>query len=388
MKNNLSKRLYELADAWKEDPEDLDFIEDEVKQIGSYVERVFAMETQIPLCMARYEGQDLRGRITTLDSNRKIAHEAAIGAVNILGRMAVQKNIEPLFTREDKTDTRPFDLHDLNDRNTVHEFCKELVDQAFDDKSGREFDIDKFMEEWEKSQSQEKEPPIEDKVAAAVPDLAVAIKDEYYYAMTKGKAIEEIMPRSGINFAKEEIAKLLREEVAKTASEIIKDDPAKEDFVKEALMKGLRELTYEEFLSQEDPGEHWVESVIEMEEAVKNGLQTEYESFKADMQKHPENPREVYSRHPAIGNSCQEAVKVFYNNINNIDGKKIAEDIMNQYGKMQDGEMVVDDKALVEERFGKTLSEVNQDHGHEEELDHNNRTEIETPSRTDDEGLH
>lgn len=62
-----------------------------------YANVVIRQQTMIPIWNARYEGQDLRDRVSEIDRQRHNAHEAAISSANMLNRMCAKNGLEPFF---------------------------------------------------------------------------------------------------------------------------------------------------------------------------------------------------------------------------------------------------------------------------------------------------
>lgn len=85
------KEKYEtlLKEVIKDEDKDflLETIEDKVSSFPRYVEQVYNMEVLIPILYARYEGEELRDKITNLDLSRRMAHESAIAACSCLNRL-------------------------------------------------------------------------------------------------------------------------------------------------------------------------------------------------------------------------------------------------------------------------------------------------------------
>ena len=133
----LREKYEALISAWSVDPEDadvLDMIKENMSKLNKYVEQVYEMETSIKLLSFRYEGQEFRDRVETLDRNRRYAHERAIVAVTQLNRWATMMKVEPMFTG------------DIEDRYQVADFCMEVVKEFFDTRMGNE-EISKIVKE-------------------------------------------------------------------------------------------------------------------------------------------------------------------------------------------------------------------------------------------------
>lgn len=134
IRDKVANLVQEIAKTEEYKEENLKFVEERLQSIGNYISKVYMSEMQINIIMARYEGQEQRDYIMKLDNDRRIAHNSAIDAVNQLNRAAELYHCEPIAEI------------DTNDRYAVHDFCKECVDECFDDKSGRTFSLEHFSE--------------------------------------------------------------------------------------------------------------------------------------------------------------------------------------------------------------------------------------------------
>lgn len=115
----MKKEFLQLIEAYKEDEDFLDAILENMSRIVRYVDAVTAMEYQIPIIYARYEGEEVRDKIQNLDSRRRTAHEAAIVAVAQLTRWAKVKEVSPMFDG------------DVTNRYEIADFCMDLVKEFF-----------------------------------------------------------------------------------------------------------------------------------------------------------------------------------------------------------------------------------------------------------------
>lgn len=96
----------QLVDTCKHDSDLLQIIEDDMDSF-------------------RYEGEDVRDRIMVLDKNRRMAHEKAIVAVKRLNRYSEMYGVNKIFQG------------DVDDRYQVADFCKDIVNEFFDKRTGK-----------------------------------------------------------------------------------------------------------------------------------------------------------------------------------------------------------------------------------------------------------
>lgn len=100
----MKEKFQALVAAAKND-EDYEFlletIEDKVKAFPRYVETVYSMEVLTPVIYARYEGAEVREKVTALDESRRMAHESAIASCNCLNRLCDSLGIDKLCPETD-----------------------------------------------------------------------------------------------------------------------------------------------------------------------------------------------------------------------------------------------------------------------------------------------
>lgn len=122
----IKEQITKLAHSWKGDTDALDIIKSDLQACGDYIQAVYSMEYSIPIIRARYEGDEVRYRITMLDTNRHAAHDRAIMGVKRLNRFSSVKGLAIFYKG------------DPDDRYQVADFCKEIVNELFD---GRDLHI-------------------------------------------------------------------------------------------------------------------------------------------------------------------------------------------------------------------------------------------------------
>lgn len=113
------ERFVNLVKAANGDEDTLTLIEDQMNNLASYVDSVYAMEVQIQTLRFRLEGEDYREAVSALDKRRRSAHEAAIAGCSILNRVAKMVGVEDMYSGN------------LEDRHEVAEFCIAVVDELF-----------------------------------------------------------------------------------------------------------------------------------------------------------------------------------------------------------------------------------------------------------------
>lgn len=113
------EKFIALVKAANKNADVLTVIEDQMNNLGSYVSTVYAMEVQMQTLRFRLDGEEYRDAITTLDSRRRSAHEAAIAGCSVLNRVAGMLGAAPLYAGS------------LEDRHEVADFCISIVDELF-----------------------------------------------------------------------------------------------------------------------------------------------------------------------------------------------------------------------------------------------------------------
>ena len=100
--------------------------EDAYESIGTaldsftnYANTVIHQQHMLPIYYARFEGQDLRDKIMSDDSRRKIAHDNAIAYVGFMNRLSDRLGLEP------------FADVDTNDRHEVARFIGDFVNETY-----------------------------------------------------------------------------------------------------------------------------------------------------------------------------------------------------------------------------------------------------------------
>lgn len=116
----MKEKYLELINACKDDEELLSFIEDAAANFEGYVRMVYLTETQRAVRKKTLAGEDLRNELSRLDLIRHNAHEAAIGSVRQLNRLAKANNIQALFEGDE------------TNRHEIADFCMQFVKEVFD----------------------------------------------------------------------------------------------------------------------------------------------------------------------------------------------------------------------------------------------------------------
>ena len=86
----------------------------------NYLNTVVRMTTMQPIIYARYEGQEIRDRISDLDSRRKSAHEHAISSITMLNRICDAYGTERIA---DIDTTNRYEVADF-----VGQYCAEVYE--------------------------------------------------------------------------------------------------------------------------------------------------------------------------------------------------------------------------------------------------------------------
>lgn len=108
---------YELFDGQKD--EALDFLDDQLSKFSQYANIVISQQHLLPIYRVRYEGQDYRDHVESLDHNRRTIHNCAIDSVNILNRLS------------DKLGLEPFSDVDTKDRNAVANMIGDYIVEMY-----------------------------------------------------------------------------------------------------------------------------------------------------------------------------------------------------------------------------------------------------------------
>lgn len=109
--------------------EGLEFLESQLKAFPNYVNKVVAYQVTMPVIHERYDGQELRDRVMSLDSSRKMAHDTAISSLNILNQLCT------------KLDLEPFAQIDTTDRHAVADFVGRYVNETYNEGIGGTMDM-------------------------------------------------------------------------------------------------------------------------------------------------------------------------------------------------------------------------------------------------------
>lgn len=97
-----------------------EFLGRELDRFPEYVQAVVRYDNGVSLAYATMEGEDLRDKVQNLDRGRRMAHDCAISAVNILNRAFGRAGLEP------------FADIDTSDRHAVADFAGRFTIEAFD----------------------------------------------------------------------------------------------------------------------------------------------------------------------------------------------------------------------------------------------------------------
>lgn len=98
----------------KANADDLELVEEIVKNCTEYVKDVDVGEAQIKRFYATLEGEELREKVAAVDQRRRIRHNEAITSCKMLNRLASLYDIDKVFTGDDTI------------REQVADFCLDL----------------------------------------------------------------------------------------------------------------------------------------------------------------------------------------------------------------------------------------------------------------------
>ena len=103
----------------KAEKDDLELIEEVVKNCAEYVKDVDVGEAQIKRFYATLDGEELREKVMAVDARRRSRHEEAIISCKMINRLANLYNTEKVFTGDD------------TDRLQVADFCLDITVSIF-----------------------------------------------------------------------------------------------------------------------------------------------------------------------------------------------------------------------------------------------------------------
>lgn len=104
----------------------LDTVEEQMGKFTGYVNVVIREQVMGPIWRDRCEPEDLRERIMAIDRERRIAHNAAIDAVNILNRLSKAYGVAP------------FADIDTDDRHAVADMVGDYVAEVYSRGTGKD----------------------------------------------------------------------------------------------------------------------------------------------------------------------------------------------------------------------------------------------------------
>ena len=110
---------------------DFELIEDAVDAFTGYVKDVDIGEQQIRTAYATLDGDALRERVTAIDKRRIAHHNEAIINASILNRLAAANGVQVIYTGKVGEGD---ELYNLEVRESVAEFCKEITIAIFDNR--------------------------------------------------------------------------------------------------------------------------------------------------------------------------------------------------------------------------------------------------------------
>lgn len=110
---------FQLFDGDRDDA--YDTLERALVSFPDYANTVIRMQIMMPIWRNRYDGEELRDRISDIDSTRHIRHEAAISGISVLNRLSRIYGLEP------------FADIDTNDRYAVADFVGSYISEIYED---------------------------------------------------------------------------------------------------------------------------------------------------------------------------------------------------------------------------------------------------------------
>lgn len=122
----LNETEYEIFDGDRE--EALDFMNDTLSSFPDYANVVIREQVMTPIWKYQCEHDEYRDNITTIDRQRRNAHDCAIDSMNMIKRLDQQLSLEPMF-----------DI-DTSDRHAVADTVGQYVCDVYNDGVGKTFD--------------------------------------------------------------------------------------------------------------------------------------------------------------------------------------------------------------------------------------------------------
>ena len=133
----MKKRYEKLVKYFADDEFAIEIIQDCMKSFPEYVNRVYAMETQMQIINIRYDGEERANRISSLDQRRRDAHEVAIGSCKVLNNLAEEAGVENFCPETD-------------DRYVIGDFCALITCEFF--ASGKDYkNLDELVSNMKES---------------------------------------------------------------------------------------------------------------------------------------------------------------------------------------------------------------------------------------------
>ena len=123
-----------------------DTLEHALESFVTYANTVIRMTVMVPIWKNRFDGEDLRDRISSIDATRRANHETAISSIAMLNRLMKAHGLQP------------FAEIDVTDRYQVADFVGAFVSEIYEAgksknmdslvaSNSQEFDIHKISED-------------------------------------------------------------------------------------------------------------------------------------------------------------------------------------------------------------------------------------------------
>ena len=121
------------SDGWEahqfEDAEDFcQVIGDMLNNFPTYVMAVVRYDNSVSLAGATLDGEAFRDSVTIVDRNRKMSHDCAIDAVNMLNRAFTAAGVEPFA---DIDTANRHEVADFAGRFTIEAFDRQIYGEAY-----------------------------------------------------------------------------------------------------------------------------------------------------------------------------------------------------------------------------------------------------------------
>lgn len=119
----IKEKIERLVNAYKEDGEVIEMINDTMDGFADYVQSVNQMENTINIMRFKLDAAEYRERLQALDRNRRIIHNGCIAGCKLLNRLSASVGLDKFFEGN------------IEERLEVAEFAMEVTKEIFDNRT-------------------------------------------------------------------------------------------------------------------------------------------------------------------------------------------------------------------------------------------------------------